>query len=985
MGFQEVLMKDGLKFFEDAGAEPAGEGPTSRTEALGDAEGVSTGRRFIRTLVVIANKTSLHGRVPPKRKMQDTTEKISLEPSKQMRQVLKKMLQGGKEMKGEPLQMEEFPGGSSGSVPASAAGREAMPGTGTGDEVASPSAWMNKVLKPLEPPADVSTGRTSPAPTLHVALKPSSHHSGKVQDTTDKMSLQPSKQMRKELKEPLQTREEMDIELQWKVAIPEGSTPSSMRAPAAGRKAMPDTGTGTADWDAGTVPPLAWRSEVVKPSGHSAAVSAGTTPPTPTLDAAHKPSSHGRGPLTGETKDMAGKKFLDPIEIMWQMLKERLQRRQEIKGEPGEKEAFPRGSRGSMPASAAGREAMPGTGTGDEAGKASPSAWMNKVLKPLEPPADVSTGRTSPASPAPTLDAIRKPSSHHSVTPTGKIQDTTDKMSLQPSKQIRQELKEPLQTREEMDIVLQWKVAFLEGSTPSSVRAPAAGKKAKTDTGTGTADWDAGNDSPLAWRSEVVKPSEHSSDISGATTSPTPTLDAAHKPSSHGRGPLTGETKDMAGKKFQDPLEIMWQMLKECLQKRKEMNGEPVLKEAFPGGSSGSLPASAAGREAMPGTGTGDEGAGKASPSAWMNNVLKPLEPPADVSTGRTSPALTLDAALMPSSHHRGTPTGKIQDRTDKISLESPKEMRQELKELLQTRQEMDIGLQWKVAFLEGSTPSSMPAPAAGKKAKPDTGTGTADWDAGKNSPLAWRSEVVKPSGHSADVSAGTPSTTPTLDAAQKPSSHGRGPPPEEIKDMAGKKFQNPLEITWQMLKDVLQGGQDSSAGEGVHGELPLFPAGVAKGCVPHGASRRLCPVRIHFSPEENKDYSHELTCITTRGRIVVPIRAIAARAVLDFPEQLDFSRCPVKSSSQKTLLLHNSGNLEARFQLSTQRQSLFGQSQRELCLEKLMEEKETGKEKGSCEDRAALLRAPGEMAKVHQDPMFSDDVSFIEPMVSDS
>ncbi|XP_064263059.1 hydrocephalus-inducing protein homolog [Passer domesticus] len=111
----------------------------------------------------------------------------------------------------------------------------------------------------------------------------------------------------------------------------------------------------------------------------------------------------------------------------------------------------------------------------------------------------------------------------------------------------------------------------------------------------------------------------------------------------------------------------------------------------------------------------------------------------------------------------------------------------------------------------------------------------------------------------------------------------------------------------------------DSSAGEGVHGELPLFPAGVAQGCVPHGASRRLCPCAIRFSPEENKDYSHELTCITTRGRIVVPIRAIAARAVLDFPEQLDFSRCPVKSSSQKTLLLRNSGNLEARFQLSTQ------------------------------------------------------------------
>ncbi|XP_064262792.1 hydrocephalus-inducing protein homolog [Passer domesticus] len=85
---------------------------------------------------------------------------------------------------------------------------------------------------------------------------------------------------------------------------------------------------------------------------------------------------------------------------------------------------------------------------------------------------------------------------------------------------------------------------------------------------------------------------------------------------------------------------------------------------------------------------------------------------------------------------------------------------------------------------------------------------------------------------------------------------------------------------------------------------------------VPAGAS---AAVRIRFSPEENKDYSHQLICMTTSERIVVPIRAIAARAVLDFPEQLDFSRCPVKSSTQKTLLLRNTGNLEARFQLSTQ------------------------------------------------------------------
>ncbi|XP_059716812.1 hydrocephalus-inducing protein homolog isoform X3 [Haemorhous mexicanus] len=85
---------------------------------------------------------------------------------------------------------------------------------------------------------------------------------------------------------------------------------------------------------------------------------------------------------------------------------------------------------------------------------------------------------------------------------------------------------------------------------------------------------------------------------------------------------------------------------------------------------------------------------------------------------------------------------------------------------------------------------------------------------------------------------------------------------------------------------------------------------------VPPGAS---APVRIHFSPGENKDYSHELICVTERERIVVPIRAIGARAILDFPAQLDFSKCPVKCSTQKTLLVCNVGNQAARYQLSTQ------------------------------------------------------------------
>ncbi|XP_064242784.1 hydrocephalus-inducing protein homolog isoform X2 [Passer domesticus] len=85
---------------------------------------------------------------------------------------------------------------------------------------------------------------------------------------------------------------------------------------------------------------------------------------------------------------------------------------------------------------------------------------------------------------------------------------------------------------------------------------------------------------------------------------------------------------------------------------------------------------------------------------------------------------------------------------------------------------------------------------------------------------------------------------------------------------------------------------------------------------VPPGASAH---VRIRFTPEENKDYSHELVCKTAKENIVVPIRAICARAVLVFPDQLDFSTCPVNHSTQKTLLVRNVGNLEAHYQLSTQ------------------------------------------------------------------
>ncbi|XP_036044752.1 LOW QUALITY PROTEIN: hydrocephalus-inducing protein homolog [Onychomys torridus] len=77
---------------------------------------------------------------------------------------------------------------------------------------------------------------------------------------------------------------------------------------------------------------------------------------------------------------------------------------------------------------------------------------------------------------------------------------------------------------------------------------------------------------------------------------------------------------------------------------------------------------------------------------------------------------------------------------------------------------------------------------------------------------------------------------------------------------------------------------------------------------------------RILFTPEENKDYAHMLTCITEREKFIVPVKARGARAILDFPDELNFSTSPVKYSTQKVLLVRNIGNKDSVFHLKTRR-----------------------------------------------------------------
>ena len=44
-----------------------------------------------------------------------------------------------------------------------------------------------------------------------------------------------------------------------------------------------------------------------------------------------------------------------------------------------------------------------------------------------------------------------------------------------------------------------------------------------------------------------------------------------------------------------------------------------------------------------------------------------------------------------------------------------------------------------------------------------------------------------------------------------------------------------------------------------------------------------------------SQDYTHELICITEREKFLVPVKAIGARAILDFPDEINFGTCPVK------------------------------------------------------------------------------------------
>ena len=72
----------------------------------------------------------------------------------------------------------------------------------------------------------------------------------------------------------------------------------------------------------------------------------------------------------------------------------------------------------------------------------------------------------------------------------------------------------------------------------------------------------------------------------------------------------------------------------------------------------------------------------------------------------------------------------------------------------------------------------------------------------------------------------------------------------------------------------------------------------------------------IRFSPEAKIDYAYDLMIVTEREKFVVPVRARGCRAMLDFPDQLDFGLVPVKFDTEKPIMIRNIGEKATKWQI---------------------------------------------------------------------
>ena len=84
----------------------------------------------------------------------------------------------------------------------------------------------------------------------------------------------------------------------------------------------------------------------------------------------------------------------------------------------------------------------------------------------------------------------------------------------------------------------------------------------------------------------------------------------------------------------------------------------------------------------------------------------------------------------------------------------------------------------------------------------------------------------------------------------------------------------------------------------------------------------------VKFSPEAKSDYAYDLMVMTEREKFIVPIRARGCRAMLDFPDQLDFGLVPVKYETEKPVIIRNIGEKTTKWNITVPNNFRISQSE---------------------------------------------------------
>lgn len=72
----------------------------------------------------------------------------------------------------------------------------------------------------------------------------------------------------------------------------------------------------------------------------------------------------------------------------------------------------------------------------------------------------------------------------------------------------------------------------------------------------------------------------------------------------------------------------------------------------------------------------------------------------------------------------------------------------------------------------------------------------------------------------------------------------------------------------------------------------------------------------IQFTPEAKVDYSYDLVVVTEREKFVVPIRCLGQRAMISFPDVVNFGVCPVKHTTERPVVIRNVGEKASKWVL---------------------------------------------------------------------